>query len=151
MIAMAIFRQLPLRAIVTSRCDVLTCATGMRRAFASLVLSAIGWSLIAPVALAATATAVQACCRRNGKHQCMSAMSGTPGTFGDGKLAVRASQRSCPYSAPLILATFQGLQATKFVPASCITVGYVATSTLDSGCRVAAREWSARGPPVSLL
>jgi len=130
---------------------VLACAPGMRRLFASFVLSAIGWSLVAPIALAATATAVQACCRRDGKHHCMSAGSGAPGTFGDGKLAVRGSQSSCPYSAPVILATFQGLHAAKFVPGSPVTVGYFAASALDSGCRVAAREWSARGPPLSLL
>jgi|SRR5580704_1522277 hypothetical protein len=126
-------------------------AKGMRRVFASFVLSAMGWSLVAPIALAATATAVQACCRRDGKHHCMSAIAVASGTSGDDKLTIRGSQSSCPYSAPIILATFQGLHATKFVPASCITVGYVAASALDRGCRVAAREWSARGPPVSLL
>lgn len=130
---------------------MLTCAQGMRRLFASFVLSAISWSLVAPIALAATETAVQACCRRDGKHHCMSAVSGALETSADGKLAIRASQTGCPYSAPIILATFQGLHATKFVPGSPVTVGYFVASALDSGCRVAARECSARGPPESLF
>jgi len=47
----------------------------MRRLIASFVLSLMAWSLAAPVAMAASGTAIPACCRRNGKHHCMSGMS----------------------------------------------------------------------------
>lgn len=130
---------------------MLLCPESMRRLFATFVLSAIGWSLVAPIALVATATAVQACCRRDGKHHCMSAISDALGMSNDGKLAIRVSQTTCPYSTPIILATFQGLHATKFGPGSLGTVGYVAAFGIDTGCGVAARQWFARGPPASLL
>lgn len=131
---------------------MLTCVEGMRRLFATFVLSAIGWSLLAPIALVATtATAVQACCRRDGKHHCMPAISDALRTSDDGKQAIRVSQTTCPYSTPIILATFQGLHATKFCPGSLGTVGCVAAFGLDKGFAVAARQWFARGPPASLL
>ena len=40
----------------------------MRRFVASLVLSLMAWSFVAPMALALTGNDAPACCRRNGKH-----------------------------------------------------------------------------------
>jgi hypothetical protein len=47
----------------------------MRQFVASLVIAVMAWSFVGPAALAATGWDAPACCRRNGKHHCMSGTS----------------------------------------------------------------------------
>jgi hypothetical protein len=122
----------------------------MRRFIAIFVLLQVVSGILAPIALASTAMTA-ACCRRNGKHHCMSGMSMVPGIFDDSTPTVRSSREACPHCAPVIVSKFQGLHATRFVLLSPGSVAGVPPSALESGYHVAVREWSTRGPPQSLL
>ena len=73
----------------------------MRRFIAIFVLLQVVSGILAPIALASTAMTA-ACCRRNGKHHCMSGMSMVPGIFDDSRPAVRSSREACPHCAPLL-------------------------------------------------
>lgn len=126
--------------------------TGMRRLLASFVLSVLGCSLLVPLVLSATLAATTACCRRNGKHHCMSGISDMPGVFGDDSdPSLRAAPNSCPHSGPVVLSTFTGLHGTKFTLVSPWLRGIIAQTAAARGYRVAARERSARGPPESVF
>jgi hypothetical protein len=70
----------------------------MRRVLAIFVLAVNAWSLLVPLALAASADSTPACCRRNGKHHCMSAMSGTA-VFTDNGPMLRSQSSKCPYNS----------------------------------------------------
>jgi hypothetical protein len=54
----------------------------------------LAWSFVAPLALALTKSAPASCCRRNGKHHCMSGIAGV--TAGD-LPAFRTIPSCCPY------------------------------------------------------
>jgi hypothetical protein len=69
----------------------------MRRFVANLVLAVTAWSFVAPMAWAAVSSDTPACCRRDGKHHCMSGTSGMAGISGDGVLSFRATTSGCPY------------------------------------------------------
>jgi hypothetical protein len=71
----------------------------MRRLLASFVLSLIGWGVLAPIALASVAAKTVECCRRNGKHHCMSDTSGMSGTSSQSGNSSGFSSHSdgCPY------------------------------------------------------
>ena len=81
---------------VTAARDVLAFTDNMRRFFASLVLSVMALSLLAPMAQAATGAGAPSCCRRNGKHHCMSGISGTVAVSTDSLPGFRASSPVCP-------------------------------------------------------
>ena len=68
----------------------------MRGTIASLVLSVTAWSFMAPMALALTGADKPACCRRNGKHHCMSGMSGISASDSNSPV-FRALPSCCPY------------------------------------------------------
>jgi hypothetical protein len=68
----------------------------MRRYVAALVLGVFAWSFFAPVALAVATDTTPACCRRTGKHHCMSGTSGVMST-GDKGPEFRTSPSCCPY------------------------------------------------------
>jgi hypothetical protein len=74
----------------------------MRRFIARLVLSIVAWSFLVPTTLEATAAAASACCRRNGKHHCVS--TGTSGSVGISSHALpgfRAKSSHCPYRSKI--------------------------------------------------
>src|SRR6266446_1830183 len=73
----------------------------MRRTVARFVLSVTVWSLLAPLAFGVTGTAPSACCRRNGKHHCMSGTSGMSGMSTDDLSGLRANSSDCPYRSQL--------------------------------------------------
>ena len=83
--------------VVIDGCGVLLSQITMRRFVANLVLAVMAWSFVAPMALAAANSGTPACCRRDGKHQCMSGMSGVVGISSDGVLSFRATPSACPY------------------------------------------------------
>ena len=68
----------------------------MRRYVAALVLGVFAWSFFAPVALAVAKDTTPACCRRAGKHHCMSGTSGVLSTS-DKVPEFRTSPSCCPY------------------------------------------------------
>ena len=76
----------------------------MRRIVASLVLSVMAWSFLAPMALALTGNDSPACCRRNGKHHCMSVVSGAVASDGDSP-AFRVLPSRCPYGSEIATQT----------------------------------------------
>jgi len=118
----------------------------MRRFLAIFVLLQVAWGVLSPVAIASTAT-IAACCRRNGKHHCMSGVPAMPNTSDDSTPAVRSFNKTCPHCVPVTLSEFQGLHAARFVLASPSVSDDVLVSALESGYRIAVREWSTRGPP----
>jgi hypothetical protein len=80
---------------------VLAC-TYMRRIVASLVLSVMAWTSLAPLALALTGPAASACCRRSGKHHCME----TAIQDSQQEKAVKPSGAKCPmFTAPAVLSS----------------------------------------------
>ena len=74
----------------------------MRRVVASFVLGVLAWSFFAPLALALTTTAPAWCCRRNGKHHCMSAASDAAN---DQQPALRTVPSRCPYRSQIATTT----------------------------------------------
>jgi hypothetical protein len=70
----------------------------MRRFIAILVLSIVAWSFLVPATLeASTAAGASACCRRNGKHHCVSRTSGSVGISSHALPSFRAKSSYCPY------------------------------------------------------
>src|SRR6267143_4253709 len=73
----------------------------MRRTVALFVLSVTVWSFLAPLAFGITGTAPSACCRRNGKHHCMSGTPGLSGMSTDDLPDLRANSSDCPYRSQI--------------------------------------------------
>jgi hypothetical protein len=92
-------------AFVTYAGDVLAFCNNMRRIVASLVLSVIAWSFVAPLAMGVTGPGAAACCRRNGKHHCASGMSGMAGVSIDDLPSFRANSPVCPYRSQIATPT----------------------------------------------
>ena len=72
----------------------------MRRIVASLVLSVMAWSFVAPMALALTGDDKPACCRRNGKHHCVTVVSRVAASDNNSP-AFRALPSCCPYGSEI--------------------------------------------------
>lgn len=77
----------------------------MRRVVASLVLSLMAWTFAAPIALALTGKDTPACCRRNGKHQCLSGKSGMVSPSTDDLPVFRAKSSNCPHQSQIATPT----------------------------------------------
>lgn len=80
---------------------MLASRNNMRRLLASFVLSAMAWSLVAPIALGVKGTVAPACCRRNGKHHCGSETSLVAGMSADDLPSFRVNPSDCPYRSPI--------------------------------------------------
>jgi hypothetical protein len=98
----------------------------MRRFLASLVVGVLAWSFVAPLALALTTTTPALCCRRSGKHHCMSGMSGMAGP-GNQQLAFQALPTRCPCCSQVATATVVARLAvstttTRYSPSEILTV-----------------------------
>jgi hypothetical protein len=137
---------------VTAARDVLAFTDNMRRFVASLVLSVMAWSLLAPMALAATGAGAPSCCRRNGKHHCMSGMSDTVAVSTDSLPGFRANSPVCPYrwqtATPTGLGRPQLSALSGLLPPSAATLRVDALVSFDS-CTTTCN--SERGPPASRL
>lgn len=118
----------------------------MRRFAAHLALAAIWLGTLAPLVEASETSNLHACCLRNGMHHCESASSNE--TSGNSEFRSRAS--TCPYSAPLPLASFTGLNAETFGFASPLASRFDAVQIPLASFHFTARDLSARAPPVLL-
>jgi len=121
----------------------------MRRIVASLVLSVMAWGFVAPMAMALTGNDVPACCRRNGKHHCMSGMSGMAAMSGDGLPGFRAKSSDCPYRSQI--ATPTGVAQEESSRGSALELPYT-TLLLAKDSRffdsLLVTSNSQRGPPA---
>jgi hypothetical protein len=121
----------------------------MRRFVASLVLSAVAWGFGGSMALELTGASVSACCRRSGKHHCMSVTSGLPGVSSDAVSGVRSKSPACPYfsltATPVGVARPEGATVSELqAPAAVIAV-------IEDGLSLDSRLLSCnsqRGPPT---
>ena len=83
----------------------------MRRALSSFLLGAFVWSLFAPLAPVLTTSTPALCCRRDGKHHCMSAGSGPAN---DQQPALGTVPSCCPYRSQIASRTIVvGLDASR--------------------------------------
>src|SRR5260370_1324967 len=87
-------------------------------------------------------SAFHACCLRACLHQCQGSSS---------EAGFHAPQNNCPYSTPIPLAAFTGLESAKVKFSAPAVAGLVAHTALDHGYRADGQQLSARGPPLSLL
>lgn len=74
----------------------------MRRLLSTLVLFVIGFGVFAPTALNVAGVSTQACCRRNGKHHCISSAAEVSG---DTSASFGATSADCPHHAHSSLLT----------------------------------------------
>jgi hypothetical protein len=124
----------------------------MRRFVANVVLSLMAGSFLAPIALAVRGSETPACCRRDGKHHCMSGMSGMQTVSTDGLPSLGANSSNCPYrsqaATPAGMVRPQNPAVSKLrLPSSIILP--VVDSLLSESCPVARN--SERGPPIFCL
>jgi len=139
----------PIFPVVSGSCGVLPSGISMRRIVANLVLAVMAWSFVAPMALAAAGSDTPACCRRDGKHHCMSGMSGMAGISNDGVLSFRAAPSDCPYRSQVATPTGVAhpqdptVSAAKLASASLLPAANSrAFKSLSSSCNFQ------RGPPA---
>jgi hypothetical protein len=125
----------------------------MRRFVASLVLSLVAWSFVAPMALALTGNDAPACCRRNGKHHCqMAGMAAIAALSGDGIPSFSSHPSDCPYRSQKATPTGTAAPHTETVSAQKLPLtDFVFAS--DSGLRYSQSPTgiSQRGPPAFSL
>lgn len=95
----------------------------MRRVLSSLLLGVLVWSFLAPLALALTTNAPASCCRRNGKHHCISGMSVVAS---DAQQPAVRTIPSCPYrsqiATPSVVGRLETSRATTHISLSAILV-----------------------------
>jgi len=118
----------------------------MRRLAAHLALAAIWLGSLGPFVATAQNSSVHACCLRSGLHHCQNSSSDTSSSDAE----FRAPKNACPYSAPLPLTTFTGLETSIFGFASPIATGYITRKTSVPDYLSPLSELPARGPPVLL-
>ncbi len=114
----------------------------MRRLSAYFALLLICAGALSPLLAAAQMSSVPACCRRSGIHRCQK---------DSGETGFHAPQAKCPYSTPITVARFPGLESKQFSLATPLIEGFVALTAFDRDYTSAAYERSARGPPLPLL
>lgn len=118
----------------------------MRRLASHLALAAIWLGAFAPLVTAAEVSDLPACCRRSGMHHCQDAASEDSSNDAE----FRAIRANCPYSAPLPLTGFSGVQASRFALAVPGVAGVITGQLKHSRFLSALYELAARGPPVLL-
>ena len=97
----------------------------LKRLIANSLLVILIASLLAPLALCFQQKAMPACCRRNGKHHCMSGMSGVMAS-NDKAPAFRTIPSRCPFRStvatlvPVAQAQLGRTNTSKYVPPSAI-------------------------------
>lgn len=114
----------------------------MRRISAHLALAAIFATLLAPFAIAVQESSLHACCLRTGAHHCQGNSHET---------GIHSATNTCPYSAPVLLTAYAGIETAKFRLGSPALTGFVNRSSYHSHFLVLVRDAAARAPPVALL
>jgi hypothetical protein len=114
----------------------------MRRLCAYFALLVIGASVLNPFLAAAQMSRVATCCRRSGMHHCQKY---------SGETGLHAPRAKCPFSAPVPLATFAGLESAEFSLSAPAIAGFVVPTNLDRTYHAVSYDRGARGPPLSLL
>ena len=145
-------RQIELSTrFVTLQRDVLESLKSMRRVIASFVLCIVAWTCVAPLALASAGNSTPACCRRNGKHHCMSGMSGMMVSDEKGPV-FRAFPSCCPFRSTIATPSSAGQLV------GTLTTAHFSPSTILAHAAglltVSARTHSPffqRGPPSQSL
>jgi hypothetical protein len=118
------------------------------RVVAVLVLSVMVWSVVAPVAMGATGTLTPACCRRDGKHHCLSGMSGMAGMPADDCPSFRVSSFDCPYRSQIAAATGVAQPQRSSISAPRLPYAtFAGENCLFFASRLSASN-SQRGPPA---
>jgi hypothetical protein len=121
--------------------------TGMRRILSSFLLGVLAWSFVAPLALALTTNTPALCCRRNGKHQCIS--SGLAAS--DQQAALRTVPSCCPYRSQIAMqgavARLEPSKATTHLAPSAFLPAQP-DSLVAGSC--AHSRITQRGPPLHL-
>jgi hypothetical protein len=114
----------------------------MRRISAHFALAAIYATLLAPFALAAQESSLHACCLHTGAHHCQGDSS---------EAGVHSATNTCPYTAPLLLTAYAGIEAATFRVSSPALSGFVTHPNCHSHSPVLVRDAAARAPPAALL
>jgi len=114
----------------------------MRRLSAYFALALVWAGVLTPFLAAVQISTIHACCLRAGLHHCQGSSS---------EAGFHAPQNNCPYSMPIPLAAFTGLESAKVKFCAPAVAGFVAHTALDRGYRADGQQLSARGPPLSLL
>jgi hypothetical protein len=137
--------------VVTWGCGVLVSKVMMRRVLSSFLLGVLVWSFVAPLDLALSTNTPALCCRRDGKHHCMSG-SFSMAAGGDQQLGLRSRPSRCPYrSHPATTTVVVGLEAsrnTAHYSHSEILAVRTDTLVVNSGSHSGITE---RGPPSGFL
>jgi hypothetical protein len=121
----------------------------MRRFIASLLLSVTAWSFGGPLALGVSGAAASACCRRDGKHHCMSEASGAAGISSDAFPSFRAKPPECPYRS--LTAAPTGVAHPRIPAVSQLQSPSSLTILIEDGLFLDQRLVSCnlqRGPPI---
>ena len=121
----------------------------MRRLLSTFVLFAIGWGVLIPAALNAVGNVTQACCRRNGKHHCVSGVAGVSAETSGASLSGTVS--ACPHHSHSSLLT--GAARLESNPSVVFHLPFASLlpgrEVLFPGSRGEIRH-SERGPPALL-
>jgi hypothetical protein len=117
----------------------------MRRVLSSFLLGLVAWAFVAPLALALTTSAPASCCRRDGKHHCVSAVAGM--AAGDqpvfGTIPSRCPYRSQSAKTTVVVAFEAPGTAAYYSPSQVLRVR-TDSRVVDSGSHARVTE---RGPP----
>jgi len=125
----------------------------LKRLIANSLLAILIASLLAPLALCFQQKAMPACCRRNGKHRCMSGMSGVMAS-NDKAPAFGTIPARCPFRstvaalAPVAQAQVGRTNTSTYVPPSAILSRGRESFTSSSNVY---SPFFQRGPPTSSL
>jgi hypothetical protein len=121
----------------------------MQRLLSTFVLFAIGWGVFYPTALNTVGNVTQACCRRNGKHHCMSGAAGVVAETTGASLS--AAFPACPHhSHSSLLAGAARLESNPSLVLHLPTARLLSLrEVLFPGSRGKIRH-SERGPPALL-
>lgn len=125
----------------------------LKRLTANSLLLILITSLLVPLALCFQQSSVPACCRRNGKHHCMSGMSGMMAS-NDKAPALRTIPSRCPFRStvatlvPVAQPQVGRTSTSTYVPPSATLARAPESFTLSASAHF---PFSQRGPPTRSL
>jgi hypothetical protein len=122
--------------------NLLPSSNVMRRIAAHLAIVAIGLGSFVPLLIATQLSPANACCLRSGTHHCQSSIAYSTET------EFRAPRSSCPYSAPLPLRSFSGLETGQFLVAAPARAGFMPLQSSLASVQSTVHRFPARAPPV---
>lgn len=122
----------------------------LRRVIANALIAVLCAGSAAPLVLFAQLTMVPACCRRDGKHRCMMAMSGTS-SLPDSGATLHNATPDCPYrSHPSQLTGAQGAPRIPLTSIWLISAGSLETYHYARRHSHSITLRPPRGPPADL-